>query len=182
MQDKPELLLHICCAPCSPHIVNLLGEAYRVTAYFYNPNIQPEDEYRLREREIINFSKTQGFELIIGEYEPDKWNEAVRGLEEEREGGRRCEVCFRFRFEAAAREAAARGIPNVATTLTISPHKSAAQVNAAGRAAAESVAGVEFLEADFKKKDGFKITTELSRAHNFYRQDYCGCIHSKIKK
>ena len=179
MSEKPLLLLHVCCAPCSPHIINLLRESYSVTAFFYNPNIHPLEEYTLRENEIRSFSEKESFPLIIGEYDDAAWFEAVRGFEEEPEGSNRCDICFRIRMERAARAAAENGAQYFATTLTVSPHKNAAKIFAAGRAAAAQFDGVEFLEMDFKKKDGYRISSELSREHGFYRQNYCGCSFSR---
>ena len=179
MSDKPQILLHACCAPCTPHVLNLLSEKYKVSVFFYNPNIQPEQEYRLRENEIQDFSKHAGFKLLVGSYDERSWLDAVRGLEQEPEGGRRCDICFEFRLKAAAIKAQQLGIPFFTTTLTVSPLKNAGRVNEAGRRAQKTVEGPEFIEADFKKKDGFKISTELSKQHGFYRQNYCGCMFSK---
>jgi epoxyqueuosine reductase len=176
--QKPAILLHVCCAPCSPHVIELLSEAYLVHAFFYNPNIQPEEEYHLREAEMRAFAEGRGMPYDAGPYDLDHWNTLVRGLENEPEGGRRCEVCFQMRLDRTAAHARARGIPFFTTTLTVAPMKKTALVNAAGRAAAQA-AGAEFFAADFKKKDGFKKSCDLARAHGFYRQNYCGCLHSR---
>jgi epoxyqueuosine reductase len=175
---KPKLLLHVCCAPCAPHVLKQLEEQFAVSVFFFNPNIQPEEEYRRREEEITRFSREDGFELITGEYDEEGWIDAVRGLEGEPEGGARCGICFRYRLDRTAREAAARVFDLFATTLTVSPHKNAFVINEEGRAAAERQ-GTTFLEADFKKKEGFKISCQLSRERGFYRQDYCGCVFSR---
>ena len=172
------MLLHACCAPCSPHVLSQMQSRFDVTVFFYNPNIQPEEEYRRREEEMRGFAEREGFRLVVGEYDEPGWMEAVRGLEEEPEGGARCRVCFRYRLDRAASEAAARGLDVITSTLSVSPHKNARVINEEGSAAAARH-GVEFLEADFKKKDGFKISCELSRDYGFYRQDYCGCLFSR---
>jgi predicted adenine nucleotide alpha hydrolase (AANH) superfamily ATPase len=173
------ILLHICCAPCSPHVIELLSAEYgAVHGFFYNPNIHPEDEYKLREAEIRRFSDSKGIPLIVGEYDVTAWDHAVLGLENEPEGGARCDACFRMRLNAAARAARQLGIPCFITTLTVSPHKNAGKVNAAGRAAAQEH-GVTFVEKDFKKKDGFKISSRMATELGFYRQDYCGCRYSR---
>lgn len=177
MPDRSKMLLHICCAPCSPHIVDLLRAEYEVTAFFFNPNIFPEEQYTLRLDEMRRLAVELNLPLVEGPYVPEEWSDAVRGLEDALEGGARCEVCFRFRLERAAREAAARSIPWFTTTLTVSPMKNAAVIHRVGSAAG-AAAGVRFLEADFKKKDGFKTSCELSRRHGLYRQDYCGCEFS----
>jgi len=179
MPDKPLLLLHICCAPCSPHALNILREEYDVRAFFYNPNIHPREEYELREKEIRDFSEKEGFPLDIGEYDDAAWRDAVRGLEAEPEGGARCDVCFAMRMRRTAFAARDCGARFFTTTLTVSPHKNTKKIFAAGHAAAEDIPGVDFVEFDFKKKDGFRISSQLSREHGFYRQNYCGCIHSR---
>ena len=170
--------MHICCAPCSPHVIDLLSESYRVHTLFYNPNIQPEEEYIVREAEMRTFAFRSGLPYEAGPYDLDHWNTSVRGLEHEPEGGRRCEVCFRMRLEHTAAHARACDIPFFTTTLTVAPMKKTALVHAAGLAAAHD-AGVEFLAVDFKKKDGFKKSCDLARAQGFYRQNYCGCLHSR---
>jgi len=178
VKNQTPLLLHACCAPCAPHIFRALSEMYKVTIFFYNPNIQPEDEYKIRENEIKRFAETAGIPLIIGEYDPSGWNEAVRGFESEPEGGARCRLCFAYRLDRTAREAAVQNIDLFTTTLSVSPHKNSRIINEEGVAAAERC-GIHFLEADFKKKNGFKLSCDLSRDYGFFRQDYCGCIFSR---
>jgi predicted adenine nucleotide alpha hydrolase (AANH) superfamily ATPase len=172
------LLLHVCCAPCSPHVFRVLNEAHNVSLFFYNPNIQPEKEYKIREAEIIRFAARSGIELILGEYDRGGWNEAVRGHEDEPEGGARCVLCYRYRLERTAREAERLNIGIIATTLSVSPHKNAQLINYEGARAADR-AGRRFLEADFKKKDGYRISCELSKEYGFFRQNYCGCVFSR---
>ncbi|RMF89991.1 MAG: recombinase [Methanobacteriota archaeon] len=176
-----KLLLHICCAPCSTEVIERLKGDYDVTGFFYNPNIHPRREYGFRLKELERFSKKAGFPFITGDYDLKRWFRLVRGLEKEPEGGRRCEVCFRMRLEETAREAAAAGFDVFTTTLTISPHKDAETINSIGRELEEEY-GVRFLVADFKKKDGFKRSVEHSRRHGLRRQDYCGCVYSRLER
>ncbi len=179
--EKPPLLLHICCAPCSTYVVRTLREHFDVVGYFCNPNIHPEAEYALRLREMKRYAENIGLRMIVAEYEVDRWYEAISGTEQEPEGGKRCAICYRFRLERTARFAQEQGIPNFASTLTVSPHKKAAVINPIGRALAEQT-GAAFYEADFKKRDGFKISCRMSREAGLYRQDYCGCIFSKQER
>ncbi|MFC1474788.1 epoxyqueuosine reductase QueH [bacterium] len=176
--SRPTLLLHACCAPCTPHVINLLRENFRVTVFFYNPNIHPEEEYRKRESEIREFSEKEKFSLIVGEYDVSNWMEAMKGLESEPEGGERCRICFRMRLERAAREAEERGIEYITTTLSVSPHKNIKLINEEGNRAAGKC-GIKFREENFKKKDGFRISCDLAAEHGMYRQDYCGCVFSQ---
>ena len=178
MPPKPRLLLHICCGPCSTAVVERLGPEYGLLGYWYNPNIQPEEEHGRRLEAARRFAAEAGFELVVEPYEPEPWQEAVRGLEDEPEGGRRCEVCYRLRAERAAAEAARRGATHLATTLTIGPQKKAAVINPIGEAAA-AAHGLTFVGEDFKKRAGLERSIELSRQHGLYRQDYCGCLHSR---
>jgi len=177
MGKGKKLLLHVCCAPCSTHVIESLGERYEITCYFYNPNIWPLDEYRLRLNEARRLGRLSKVPMLIGPYDSAIWMKATRGLEEEPEGGRRCEICYRLRLDDAAETAASHGFDLFGTTLTISPHKRAAAVNEAGKRAAHAV-GTAFLEADFKKGGGFPRSIELSKKHGLYRQQYCGCRYS----
>jgi predicted adenine nucleotide alpha hydrolase (AANH) superfamily ATPase len=178
---KKKLLLHTCCAPCSPHVVDLLSREFEVSAFFYNPNIHPLKEYALRLKEIKEFSRKQSVELIVGEYDSDRWFGRVEGMEQEKEGGRRCQVCFRMRLEKTALVAQGKGFHYFTTTLSVSPHKNAQIINQIGRDL-QGIADVAFYEADFKKRDGFRKSCELSKKHGFYRQNYCGCIYSQKQK
>ena len=175
---KQSLLLHTCCGPCATHVIELLLQDYHVTAYFYNPNIQPEEEYLKRLGAIEQYCSAKGIALLKGPYESKKWMDMAVGLQDEPEGGKRCEACFSLRLEETARFARENGFTIFATTLTISPHKDAAVVNNAGREAAKK-SGVQFLEADFKKGDGYRKSCELSKRLGLYRQSYCGCLYSK---
>ncbi len=180
-REKKRLLLHTCCAPCSPHVVDLLNKEFEVTAFFYNPNIYPLKEYALRLKEIDEFLQTLSVELIEGEYDSGHWFGRVEGMEQEEEGGKRCQVCFHMRLEKTALVAQERGFHYFTTTLSVSPHKNAQIINRIGRQI-QDITDVAFYEADFKKGDGFKKSCELSKKHGFYRQDYCGCIYSKEQK
>jgi len=172
------LLLHVCCGPCSTEVIERLALEYEPTLLFFNPNIDPPEEYERRLGEARRYAEERGLEFVKGEHDHGEWLDAVNGLEEEPEGGKRCAACFELRLTAAARKAKEFGIGLFTTTLTISPHKSANMVNEAGVRAARD-AGVKFLEADFKKKDGFKKSLDLSKEAGMYRQDYCGCEFSR---
>ncbi len=174
---RRRLLLHACCAPCGTHPFTVLREAFDVTVYFDNPNIFPESEYRARLEEMRALGGRWGFPVECAEYDAAAWREQVRGLEDEPEGGRRCEACFRFRMERTAGRAAALGMDAFATTLTVSPHKNAALINRIGSETGFS-SGAAFFPSDFKKQDGFRKSCELSRQAGLYRQDYCGCEFS----
>ena len=178
---KPVLLLHSCCAPCSSAVLERLAADFSILDYFYNPNISPEAEYRLRAEELGRLVKEMALadvQVLEGPYEPGRFYELAGGLEDEPEGGERCARCFELRLEAAAREAVRRGADFFTTTLSISPHKDAARLNAIGGAVGEKQ-DVPYLYSDFKKRDGFKRSTLLSARYGLYRQDYCGCVYSK---
>jgi predicted adenine nucleotide alpha hydrolase (AANH) superfamily ATPase len=171
---KPKLLLHVCCGPCATEVLKRLREEYEVVGFFYNPNIHPEDEYQKRLMEVQRLSALWRVLVDTGEYDRDRFREAARGMEEEPEGGKRCEACYRLRLEETARQAKENGCTVVASTLTIGPHKKATIINAIGKEVCARH-GVTFLEADWKKQDGFKHSIELSKDLGLYRQNYCGC-------
>lgn len=176
---RPGLLLHSCCGPCSTYALEYLTRYFDVTLSYYNPNIQPQSEYELRlENQLKVLGHMPGVKLAPCAYGAEAYDEAVRGLEGESEGGARCTECFRLRLGFAAREAARLGLEYVGTTLTVSPHKDAGRINAIGRAMAEKY-GVKWLPGDFKKREGYKRSIGLSREFGLYRQDYCGCLFSK---
>ena len=172
-----KLLLHVCCAPCSPHVIGLLQKEFELTAYFYNPNIHPREEYARRLAEVERYCRERAIALVTGAYDMEPWFSSVQGMEEQPEGGPRCERCYRFRLENTAQTAQALDMGYIATTLTVSPHKKATVINRIGRETARQYTRI-FYEADFKKHDGFKKSCELSRHYNFYRQTYCGCLYS----
>jgi len=159
-------------------VVEILRRDYDVTLYFYNPNIHPESEYVLRLREAARWASQIGLTLIEGEYDPESWFQTTQGLAREPERGARCSVCFDIRLSGAAKKASQLGFDTYGTALTISPHKQAAVINRIGRMAAKR-RNITFIEADWKKKDGYKITTRMARDLGFYRQNYCGCLYSR---
>ena len=171
------LLVHVCCAPDATVAFERLSGEWDVIGYFYNPNIHPSEEYAKRLTEFVQLGRAMGMETRQGEYVVDEWFEAIRGLENEPEKGKRCEVCYRFRMEETARLAKFEGFDAFATVLTVSPHKNAQKINATGQELSEKY-GVSYLQTDLKKKDGFKRSVELSRQFGLYRQKYCGCQFS----
>jgi len=176
---KPRLLLHACCAPCSTAVVERLAADYDISIYFYNPNIYPVEEYRQRRDELIHWcSNVADVPCIVGEYVPEAWMEQIRGLEHEPERGRRCNRCFRLRLQRAAIYAREHHYDLFTTVLSISPHKRYECINRLGLALARHH-GIEFYAANFKKKNGFKRSIEISHTQNFYRQNYCGCVFSR---
>jgi len=175
--SKPKVLLHICCAPDSTAVFERLKPDYEVIGFFHNPNIFPEAEYKKRLEEAEYVARKLKFKIVVPGYAPQEWENIVKGLEAEPEKGKRCDVCFRFNLQATAKKAKSMGIPFFTTTLTISPHKKTDMIFKAGREGAIKY-GQKFLELDFKKKDGFKRSLELSREMKLYRQNYCGCRYS----
>ena len=176
-RPKPALLLHACCAPCTTSPVERLRGEYDVTAYFYNPNIHPREEYDRRLDETRRYCEEISIPLVVGPCDVENWDKLTAGLEDEPEGGERCTVCIGMRLEQTARYAAANGFDRICTVLTVSPHKNADLVARLGEQAASREL-VLFLPRDFKKKDGFRRSLELSRQHHLYRQHYCGCRYS----
>ncbi|HWP79481.1 MAG TPA: epoxyqueuosine reductase QueH [Candidatus Acidoferrum sp.] len=166
-----KLLLHACCAPCSTAVIERLQGEYDLTVFFYNPCIEPEEEYLRRLAELERLLGILNLPLIEGAYEPDRYLDAVRGLEHEPEGGARCAVCFEQRLAAAA---ALPGYDLVTTTLTVSPHKNAALINGIGK----KLCGDRWLHSDFKKQNGYLRSIELSKQYGLYRQNFCGCVFS----
>lgn len=170
-----KVVLHICCGVCAASVVERLTlEGHEVCGLFYNPNIHPLEEYERRLEATYNVAKELNFPLEAGPYVPEEWFHETSSLENEPEGGRRCEVCFRLRLEKAYLYLKDCGWDAFTTTLTVSPHKSADVINRVG----EEIGGERFLARDFKKKEGFQRATELAKKWALYRQDYCGCIHS----
>ena len=175
--QKPQLLLHVCCAPCSTHALEVLRAEYVVTFYFCNPNIHPAEEYHARLADAERFARDTDTPFVAAEYDPERWFDAIKGLEQEPERGRRCEVCIRLRLERTADWARQHGFEWLATTLSVSPHKSADMINQIGLELAPE-RELRFLAADLKKGGGFQRSVALSRQHGLRRQDYCGCIYS----
>lgn len=187
--EKRKLLLHSCCGPCSTACIERLVKDFKITVFFYNPNITDREEYELRKANQLKFideynltlEEDDRIEYIEGEYITEVFYEAVKGLEKEPEGGLRCTECFRLRMERTALAAIKTGNVIFGTTLTVSPHKNYPLISAIGTALAENY-GLEFLDVDFKKKDGYKRSIELSREYGLYRQNYCGCVFSDWRK
>jgi len=173
-----KLLLHTCCAPCVTVPVERLQPDFQITCYFYNPNIHPKKEYLKRLNELKKLLDDFHIEMIVADYEVKRWLQLVRGLEDVPEGGKRCEVCFRMRLEQTARFARENNYDAFTTVMSISPHKNADLLNRIGNELSQEF-GVDYIEANFKKKDGFKRSVELSKKYNLYRQNYCGCIYSQ---
>ncbi len=183
--EVPSLLLHSCCAPCSSYCIEYLSRYFSITVLYYNPNIYPEAEYEKRKSEqkrLIGEMKTKyPVKMLDCDFESERFYETARGLEDCREGGERCFGCYRLRLEKTVREAKNNGFDYFTTTLTISPLKNAQKINEIGHELSEEF-NVEWLPSDFKKKEGYKRSIELSKVHNLYRQDYCGCIFSQRDK
>lgn len=181
-ETAPSLLLHTCCAPCSSYCIEYLSNYFNITVLYYNPNIYPESEYLHRKSEqirLIGEMETKyPVNFIDCDFESEKFYEMTRGMENCREGGERCFKCYRLRLMKAARVASENGFDYFTTSLTISPLKNAGKINEIGEELANEY-GVKFLPSDFKKKEGFKRSIELSKEYNLYRQNYCGCVYSQ---
>lgn len=174
---KPKLLLHICCGPCATEVIRRLKDDCEVVGFYYNPNTYPEDEYNKRLMEVQRLSALWRVLVDVGTYDHGRFLEAARGLEDEPEGGSRCQACYRLRLAESARRAADNGCTHLATTLTIAPMKRAAVINPIGREAATRH-GLVFVEEDWKKRDGYRHSIEISKDLGLYRQNYCGCEFS----
>ena len=180
--QRPQLLLHACCAPCSSATLERLADHFDVTILYYNPNIAPPEEYHRREAELERFVRDAGYAargitVVELPYDPQEFYTAVKGLENEPERGNRCTVCYRLRMRRAAQYAKDHGFDYFTTTLSISPHKDAKRINAIGQEL-EAEFGVKHLPSDFKKHNGYLRSLQLSEAYGLYRQDYCGCEFS----
>ena len=178
----PRVLLHSCCAPCSSYCVELLSKSFLVTVFYYNPNIYPDEEYehRVREQErfLREFPTVHPVEFIEGDFEKDRfYDEVAKGLEQEPERGARCVKCFELRLRETAKLAAKNHFDYFCTTLTISPQKDPVLLNTIGQRLGEEY-GVPFLPSEFRKREGYKRSTEISREYGMYRQNYCGCLYS----
>ena len=179
--EVPSVFLHSCCAPCSSYCLEYLSRYFNITDFYYNPNITDEAEYRKREEELAKLIREQPHlhevQFVRGKYEPDRFFEIARGLEDCPEGGERCFRCYELRLVETAQMAAQGGYDYFTTTLTISPLKNAQKLNEIGMRLAD-VYGVKWLPSDFKKKSGYLRSIELSKDYGLYRQDYCGCVYS----
>lgn len=194
----PRLFLHSCCAPCSSYVLEYLRKYFRITVFYYNPNISMEPEYRKRveeQKRLIAAYNSQlkavgereegdvlyPIDIVEGDYEPEAFYEIAKGLEQCQEGGERCFACYELRLQKTAEAAVKAGFDYFATTLTISPLKNAQKLNEIGESLAEKY-GVCWLPSDFKKRNGYKRSIELSAEYELYRQDYCGCAYSKAER
>lgn len=180
--EVPTLLLHSCCAPCSSYVLEYLSSKFKITVFYYNPNISPESEYtkRIYEQQslISRMPAKYPVDFIAGNYDHELFLEMAAGLEHVKEGGKRCFLCYEMRLRECAKIAKEAGYDYFTTTLSISPLKNADKLNEIGFRLEEEY-GVKYLMADFKKKNGYKRSIELSKEYNLYRQNYCGCIYSK---
>lgn len=183
---RPKVLLHSCCGPCSTACIERLAPDYEITVFFYNPNINEKDEYEKRKANQIKFiekyneTKQAHFKVSFmeGDYDVDRYEAVCGPFKDEPEGSHRCELCFRLRLEKTAMTAAMRNFDSFTTTLTVSPHKDYDVISSIARKYAD-IYKVGFLDIDFKKKDGFRRSVELSKKYELYRQNYCGCTWSK---
>lgn len=183
--NTPTLLLHVCCGPCSSSVLERLASFFEITIYYYNPNISPIDEYKKRVEEVKRLIKEVNFKnpihFIEGKYDNENFEKIAKGLEDEPEGGDRCNKCYYLRLHETAEVAKKYNFDYFTTTLSVSPYKSADKLNKIGKIL-EDKYDIHYLVSDFKKKDGYKRSIELSKKYNLYRQDYCGCIYSKRKR
>ena len=181
---RPLLALHSCCAPCSSAVLEQLNDAFQIAVFYYNPNISPEDEFRRRAEEQLRLVRemplAEDIRAEIGAYDPERFYAAVRGHESDPEGGARCGICFELRLRETAKYARNIGAEYFTTTLSISPLKDAARLNTLGGAIAAEY-GLKYLHSDFKKKDGYRRSCALSKEYDLYRQDFCGCVYSKLE-
>lgn len=178
----PTLLLHSCCAPCSSYVLEYLSNFFKITIFFYNPNISSKEEYHRRveeQKRLINaLSVKYPINFIEGDYDPERFYQIAKGFENYPEGGKRCFRCYKIRLEEAAKLARNNNYDYFSTTLSISPLKNATKLNNIGEELSNDYK-IPYLYSDFKKKNGYKRSIELSKEHNLYRQDYCGCIYSR---
>lgn len=188
-KTSPRLLLHSCCAPCSSYVLEYLRPFFKITVFYYNPNISMEPEYRKRveeQKKLIavyneNLYTAYSIDIIEGDYEPDRFFEVARGLETCPEGGERCFTCYELRLRKTSQIAKAGQYDYFTTTLTISPLKNAVKLNEIGEKLSNEC-GIKWLPSDFKKKGGYQRSIELSKEYQLYRQNYCGCIYSKTER
>lgn len=182
--ERKMLLLHACCAPCSSYTIEYLSEFFDITLLFYNPNISPESEYTARARElerlVVEMPLKSEVEVVICDYDSTPFYDMAKGLEGLPEGGERCFLCYALRLEKTAKYAKDNGFDYFCTTLSISPYKNAEKLNEIGGELSEKY-GIKYLYSDFKKRNGYKRSIELSKEYNLYRQNYCGCVFSKEK-
>ena len=183
LEDKPSLLLHSCCAPCSSAVLERISKYFKITILFYNPNITDYEEYLKRKEELKRLIKDVGYDIKIMDcdYDKEKFISLALGLENKKEGDIRCYKCYKLRLEKTAMEARNNNFDYFTTTLSISPYKNSKWLNEIGEELALKY-NINYLYADFKKKNGYKRSVELSNIYHLYRQDYCGCIYSKVER
>lgn len=184
LPQNATLLLHSCCAPCSSYVIEYLSEFFEITILFYNPNIHPQEEYQLRYDELCEYITIYSDRVHIVEigYDPQEFYDIAKGLEHCREGTQRCFKCYELRLAQAKQYADQHSFDYFTTALSISPHKNSQIINEIGNKLFDQKNGSIYLNADFKKNNGFKRSCELSTLHNLYRQDYCGCEYSKLNR
>jgi len=175
LDSKKTLLLHSCCAPCSSYVISYLKDYFDITVLYYNPNIEPIEEYNKRKEEQIKLCNLFGIKFMDCDYDNDLFHKVVLGMEDLKEGGIRCFKCYELRLRKTA--SLATNFDYFGTTLTVSPYKNADKLNEIGLNL-EKEYGIKFLVSDFKKKDGYKKSIELSKKYNLYRQNFCGCVYS----
>ncbi len=183
--NNPKLLIHSCCAPCSSYVLEYLSQHFDITLLYYNPNISPKSEFEYRvselKRLVSEMPLDKEINIEILEYNDREFYDEVKGMEDIPEGGERCFKCYEIRLRKAIEYAKENGFEYFTTTLSNSPYKNAEKLNEIGERLAEEYEGVKWLPSDFKKKNGYKRSIELSRIYNLYRQDYCGCVYSKAE-
>lgn len=181
----PNLLLHVCCAPCSSYVLEYLSDYFRISLFYYNPNIAPKAEFDKRVIELKRFAGEIPLKnpvtIEVGAYHPEEFYAIAKGLEQEPEGGERCYRCYEQRLRQTAIKCKAEGYDYFTTTLSISPHKNAFWLNEIGERLAREY-DVNYLYADFKKRGGYQRSIQLSKEYHLYRQDYCGCVFSKLER
>jgi predicted adenine nucleotide alpha hydrolase (AANH) superfamily ATPase len=178
LTEKKSILLHSCCGPCSSACIDRLKEYFDITVVYYNPNIEPIDEYIHRKNEQVRLLKEWNIKYLDCDYDNDLWVDTTKYLTKELEGGKRCSVCFGIRLKYTANMAKRLGFDYFGTTLTVSPHKDSQLINKIGGSIGSNL-GIKYLYSDFKKRDGYKKSCEFAKQYNLYRQDYCGCLYSK---
>lgn len=182
--DKPKLLLHSCCGPCSTQVIDFLKDYFIITIYYYNPNIEPFEEYLKRKNEQIKFiqkfneNSQNKLEFIDCDYNNEDYKDIVDNIEQIKEGGARCSKCFYLRLENTAKKALENNFDYFGTTLTVSPHKNSQIINKIGEDISNKL-NIKYIYGDFKKNDGYKKSIEFAREYDLYRQDYCGCLYGK---
>lgn len=173
-----KMLLHSCCGPCSTVVIERLKDKYDLTVFYYNPNIEPFEEYEKRKIEQMKVCEKNQVPFVDFDYDNSSWREFVKGLENEKEGGVRCEKCFVYRLSQTAKYAKEHGFDVFATTLTVSPHKNSEVINRVGQEISK-LENIAYLTESFKKKDGYLRSINLSKEMGLYRQNYCGCLFGK---